>query len=224
MTRVAHLLALFIALSVLVTRCAAADWPQWGGSPARNNTPEGKNIPVEWNVGKFEPNSGRWLSESARNIRWVARLGSTTYGSPVVAGGKVFCATNNGAGWLKRYPATVDLGCLLCFGEREGRFGWQLSREKLAAGRAVDYPEQGICSVPMVEGKRLWIVTNRCEVVCLDTEGFYDRENNGPYTSEPNTNRDEADIVWIFDMIKELGVTPHNMSTARLRRPATCCW
>ncbi len=212
MTRVAHLLALFIALSVLVTRCAAADWPQWGGSPARNNTPEGKNIPVEWNVGKFEPNSGRWLSESARNIRWVARLGSTTYGSPVVAGGKVFCATNNGAGWLKRYPATVDLGCLLCFGEREGRFGWQLSREKLAAGRAVDYPEQGICSVPMVEGKRLWIVTNRCEVVCLDTEGFYDRENNGPYTSEPNTNRDEADIVWIFDMIKELGVTPHNMS------------
>ena len=29
---------------------------------------------------------------------------------------------------------------------------------------------------------------------------------------EPNADRDEADIVWVFDMIKELGVTPHNMS------------
>ena len=207
MTRIAHA----VVLSAVVACSAAADWPQWGGSPARNNTPEGKNIPAEWNVGKFEPD-GRWLNEGAKNIRWVARLGSTTYGSPVVAGGKIFCATNNGAGWVKRLPATLDLGCLLCFAERDGRFGWQLAREKLAAGRAVDYPEQGICSMPMVEGKRLWIVTNRCEVVCLDTEGFYDRTNDGPYTSEPNMNRDEADIVWIFDMIKELGVTPHNMS------------
>jgi outer membrane protein assembly factor BamB len=106
----------------------------------------------------------------------------------------------------------VDLGCLLCFSERDGRFGWQLSREKLPGGRTVDYPEQGICCAPLVEGKRLWIVTSRGEVVCLDTEGFYDRTNDGPYTSEPNEHRDEADIVWIFDMMGTLGVTPHNMT------------
>jgi hypothetical protein len=198
---------------LLAVLLAGANWPQWGGSSARNNTPEGKNIPIQWNVGQFEPKSGRWLSDSAKNIRWVARLGSTTYGTPVVADGKVFCATNNGAGWLKRYPPQMDLGCLLCFDQRDGRFLWQLSREKLAAGRAVDYPEQGICCAPMVERKRLWVVTNRCEVVCLDTEGFCDGKNDGPYSSEPNTQRDEADIVWIFDMIKELGVTPCNMSS-----------
>src|SRR5688500_7157586 len=25
------------------------NWSQWGGSPARNNTPVGKDIPTEWN-------------------------------------------------------------------------------------------------------------------------------------------------------------------------------
>jgi outer membrane protein assembly factor BamB len=185
-----------LVVSIVVAFSSAADWPQWGGSPARNNTPEGKNIPVEWNIGQFDAKSGRWLSDTAKNVLWAARLGSTSYGTPVVADGKVFCASNNGAGWIKRYPPQVDLGCLLCFRQGDGHFLWQLSREKLAAGRLVDYPEQGICCSPLVEGKRLWIVTNRCEVVCLDTNG----------------SRDGANIVWIVDMIKQLGVTPYSMS------------
>lgn len=190
-----------------------ADWPQWGGSPARNNAPDGKDIPVEWNVGKFERKTERWLGQSARNVRWVARLGSQTYGSPVIAGGKVFCVTNNGAGYLRRYPAEVDLGCLLCFRQTDGRFGWQLAREKLKAGREVDWPDQGICGSPLVEGDRLWVVTNRGEVACLDTDGFYDGQNDGPYKSETSTDRDEADVVWYFDMMDKLGVVQHNMAS-----------
>lgn len=204
------LLSLLVALTANINTATAADWPQWGGSPARNNTPEGKNIPVEWDVGQFEPKSGRWLDKSANNIRWVARLGSTTYGTPVVADGKVFCATNNGAGWLKRYPSQVDLGCLLCFAQRDGHFLWQLSCEKLAAGRLLDYPDQGICCAPLVDDRRLWIVTNRCEVVCLDTEGAQGGKTG--LASEPNADGNEAKTLWTFDMIKELGVTPHNMS------------
>ena len=200
------------------TASHAADWPQWGGSPARNNVSTTTKLPTQWNVGDFERKTGRWLNDSAENIRWVARLGTTTYGTPVVAGDRVYCATNNGAGYLARYPAEVDLGCLLCFDRTNGRFGWQLSREKLAAGRSVDWPEQGICSVPLVEGDRLWVVTNRCEVACLDADGFYDNRNDGPYTEEPATtgpqlDRHEADIVWCFDMMKELGVVPHNMAS-----------
>ena len=185
-------------LLLIVMFAAGADWPQWGGSPTRNNAPEGKNLPVEWNVGKFETSSGRWSADSAKNIRWVARLGSTSYGTPVVAGGRVFCATNNGAGWLKRYPAKVDLGCLLCFRESDGRFEWQLSREKLG-DRLLDYPEQGICCSPLAEGRRLWVVSNRCEVLCLNTEGA-------------KGDSKEAEIVWLFNMIKELGVRPNSMS------------
>ena len=100
----------------------------------------------------------------------MARLGSQTYGNPVVANGKVFIGTNNGAGYLKRYPAEVDLGVLLCFDEADGKFLWQDSSEKLPTGRVNDWPLQGICCTPLVEGNRLWYVTSRGEVKCLDTE------------------------------------------------------
>jgi outer membrane protein assembly factor BamB len=191
---------------------ATADCPQWGGSPGRNNAPRGTNIPAEWNVGSFDRKTGAWDKTSAENVRWVAQLGSQTYGTPIVAGDKVFCATNNGAGRLQRYPANVDLGCLMAFRRADGKFLWQYSAEKLAAGRAVDWPQQGICDSPLVEGDRLWIVTNRGEVVCLDTEGFLDNENDGPFTSEAATAPDEADVVWSFDMMGKLGTMQHNMA------------
>lgn len=205
--------ALALAWIVATATLHGADSPQWGGSPSRNHVSLEKNIPTEWKVGEFDEKTGRWLRDSAKNVRWAARLGSQTYGTPVVSGGKVFCATNNAAGWVPRFGPNVDLGCLLCFQEDDGKFGWQLSREKLAAGRALDWPQVGICCSPLVEGKRCWLVTNRCEVLCLDIEGFYDRKNDGPYRSEPNSDRKEADILWCFDMIGQLGVVPHNMSS-----------
>ncbi len=192
---------------------AAADTSQWGGSPARNNAPEAGTLPAEWNIGAFDRRTGDWLPEESQNVLWVARLGSQTYGTPVVAGGRIYVATNNGNGYVTRYPPEVDLGVLLCFRQEDGRFGWQLSREKLAAGRTVDWPDQGICCSPLVEGKRAWIVTNRGEVVCLDTDGFYNGVNTGPYRDEPSEDRSEADIVWIYDMIGQLNVQPHNMSS-----------
>ncbi len=200
-----------VASVALISAGHAADWPQWGGSPRRNNAPHGKNIPVEWDVGRFDRRTLRWLGESAKNIQWVARLGSQSYGTPVISAGQIFCATNNGAGYLRRYPADVDLGCLLCFRQSDGGFSWQLSREKLDSGRAVDWPEQGICCAPLVEGERMWLVTNRGEVVCLDTLGFCDDQNDGPFQSEPSTARDEADAIWCFDMIRQLGIVQHNM-------------
>ena len=192
--------------------CDTKEWTQWGGSSARNNTPEGHNIPTEWAIGEIDYKTGEWKPEKAKNIKWVARLGSQTYGNTVVAGGKAFIGTNNSAGWLKRYPADKDLGCLLCFDIKDGKFLWQHSSEKLPTGRVHDWPLQGVCSTPLVEGDRLWFVTNRGEVRCLDTEGFNDGENDGPYKDEPNNNKDEADVVWVFDMMKELGVSQHNMA------------
>lgn len=184
------------------------DWAQLGGSPSRNNTPDGKNIPTEWDI-----NSGK-------NIKWSAALGSQTYGNIVVANGKIFVGTNNAFGYIKRYPSKVDLGVLLCFRETDGEFLWQHSTEKHPAGRVHDWPQQGICSAPVAEGERLWFVTNRGEVVCLDAEGFRDGENDGPYTTEkpekPGAAWDEqleADVVWKFDMMQELGVRQHNMAT-----------
>jgi outer membrane protein assembly factor BamB len=168
------------------------DWGQWGGSSIRNNTPQGKNIPSEWTVGSFDK-SGKWVKEDAKNVKWVAHLGSQSYGNPVVANGQVYVGTNNGAGYLKRYPATIDLGVLLAFDEADGRFLWQHSNEKLPTGRVHDWPLQGVCATPLVEGERLWYVTNRGEVVCLDTKGFYDNEDDGPVT---------GDLGRLFDIMK----------------------
>lgn len=177
------------------------DCPQLGLSYYRNNVSAAKNIPTEWDV------------KSGKNIKWTAKLGSQTYSSPIVANGKVFVGTNNSAGYLKRYPASIDLGVLLCFDEGTGKFLWQHSNEKLPAGRVNDWEHLGICSSPYVEGNRLWYVTNRDEITCLDTEGFLDNENDGPFKEEPNQNKDEADVVWKLDMMGKLGVSPHNASS-----------
>jgi outer membrane protein assembly factor BamB len=169
-------LCVVIVMAAWVGLCSGADpkqradWPQLGGSPQRNNAPEGANVPTDWDV------------QTGRNIKWRAKLGSQTYGNIVVANGQVYVGTNNAAAYLKRYPAHVDLGVLLCFREADGQFLWQHSSEKLPTGRVHDWPQQGICSAPVVEGDRLWFVTSRGEVVCLDTAGFHDDEDDGPVT------------------------------------------
>jgi outer membrane protein assembly factor BamB len=175
------------------------DWPMWMGWSHKNNTPQGTDIPTVWNT------------KTKLNIKWVAPLGSQTYGNPVVANGKIYVGTNNNHGYLRRYPPKVDLGCLLCFDEKTGKFLWQHSSPKIPAGRVNDWPEQGICAAPYVEGKRLWFVSSRGEVICLDTEGFRDGKNDGPFKGEAVVAPDEADVIWKFDMMGKLGIFQHNM-------------
>jgi outer membrane protein assembly factor BamB len=201
-----------------------ADWSQWGGSSIRNNVVATK-VPTQWEVGEFDIDTGDWKKETAQNVKWGAKLGSETYGNAVVANGKVFIGTNNGAEYLKRYPADVDLGVLLCFDEKDGKFLWQDSNEKLHTGRVHDWPLLGVCSSPLVEGDRVYYVSNRGELKCLDTEGFGDGENDGAITDEKeqakkNTpegeweEQHEADVVWVLDMMRALGVSQHNMANS----------
>jgi outer membrane protein assembly factor BamB len=189
------------------------DWNQWAGSPQRNNTPVGQGIPSQWEIGDVDPETGQWDATGAQNVKWVVPLGSQSYGNPVVADGRVYVGTNNMRGYIERYPPDVDLGVLLCFDADDGRFLWQHSSEKLPTGRVHDWPYQGICCAPLVEGKRLWFVTSRGEVRCLDAEGFHDEENDGPFTEEAVTSKDEADVIWSLDMMSELGVSQHNMAS-----------
>lgn len=148
------------------------DCPQWQVSPLRNNVVQSERIPLEWDVS------------TGKNVLWSMKLGSESYGNPVVANGKVYVGTNNGAAYLSRYPNTVDLGVLVCFEEATGKFLWQHSSEKLPTGRVHDWPDQGICSAPLVDGDRLWFVTSRGEVACMDVEGFRDGEDDGPFLDE----------------------------------------
>ncbi|MBI4582551.1 MAG: PQQ-binding-like beta-propeller repeat protein [Planctomycetes bacterium] len=180
---------------------AGADWPMWGGTPQRNmvNRLE-KNIPHEWDL------------KSGKNIKWVADLGSQSYGNPVVANGKIFVGTNN---QLERNPKIKgDKGVVMCFDEADGKFLWQAAHDKLPAGRVNDWPEQGICSTAAAEGNRIYYVSNRAELVCADMDGFLDGENDGPYTGEKYKDPIDADFIWVLDMMEELTVFPHNLATS----------
>jgi outer membrane protein assembly factor BamB len=199
-------LAFIVAVAILVpVGLRASDpgtgsWPMWGGTPDRNQVSNMKGLPTEWDV------------KTKKNVKWMAELGSQSYGNPVVADGKVFVGTNNELVRDPKQPG--DRGVLMAFRESDGQFLWQHTHVKLEAGRANDWPYQGVASSPLVEGKRLYYVSNRGVVFCLDTEGFRDNENNGPFKDEKLTGPNDADVVWSFDMLEEVGSYPHNMSNS----------
>ena len=57
-------------------------------------------------------------------------------------------------------------------------------------------------------------MSNRGVVLCLDIEGFRDNENDGPVKDEKLTGQTDADVIWSFDMMEEVGSYPHNMSNS----------
>ncbi len=177
------------------------DWPMWGGTPARNQVNLNEtNLPDTWNI------------ETKKNILWVAELGSRSYGNTVVGGGKVFVGTNNER--VRNPKITGDKGVVMCFNEADGKFLWQAVHDKLPAGRVNDWPEEGICSSPAVESGRVYYVSNRCELVCADVEGFLDGENDGPFQTEKYRDPIDGDFIWVLDMMEELTAFPHNLATS----------
>lgn len=160
---------------------------QFGGSAQRNlvNLVD-TNVPTTWCVHKGKE----------KNLKWVARLGTVSYGGPIVAGGKVFVGTNN---MKPRDPTHKDdRGVLMCFREADGQFLWQLTHDKLPDPQQNDWPQQGVASSPAVEGDRLYYVSNRCELICAGTEVA--------------SGHKHPPIHWRLDMIKELGVFPRYLA------------
>jgi outer membrane protein assembly factor BamB len=192
---------LFLMLSgIAALPLLSQDWPMWGGTAQRNLTSAMKSLPESWDA------------KNGKNIKWKAKIGSTSYGNPVAADGKIFLGTNNAN---PRNPEiSGDKGVLMCFRESDGSFLWQAVTDKLESGMETDWPEQGVCSSPAVEGKRLYYVSNRGELVCLDAEGFVDGKNDGAFQDEGHKGPTDADIIWKLDMRKELGVSQLYMANS----------
>src|SRR5688572_7456216 len=176
------------------------DWPMWGGTPDRNMVSNMKGLPTEWDI------------KTKKNVKWVAQLGSQSYGNPVVADGMVFVGTNNEG--LRDPKQGGDRGVLMAFRESDGAFMWQHTHPKLESGRANDWPFQGVASSPLVEGEHLYYVSNRGVVWNLDTKGFRDNENDGASKDEKLTSQNDPDVIWSFDMIEEVGSYPHNLANS----------
>lgn len=209
-----------LLLSGLSLTATAKDWPMWGSDPTRNMVGESKNLPTEISPGELDDETEAALLDSAKNIKWAAKLGSQAYGNTVIAGGKVYVGTNNES--PRDEAQKGDRGVLMAFDEKDGSFEWQLIIPKLGAGKVSDWEYVGLCSSPAVEGNRMWLVTNRGEVICLDTEGMANG-NDGPFKDEAKymavkdevvkVTKGHADIIWIYDMREELGIFPHNVSS-----------
>jgi outer membrane protein assembly factor BamB len=184
----------------------AADQPQWGQAWNRNMVSSETNLP-----DSFDPKTGK-------NIKWIAQLGTESHSTPIVGGGRVYVGTNNGE---PRNPAHKgDLGVLMCFSEKDGSFLWQLAVPKLSEDPYLDWPNTGMSSEATVDGDRVYIVSNRGEVLCLDPHGMANG-NDGPFRDEARHQTPEgtnlvqvtfqdADIIWAFDMRKDAGIYTHD--------------
>jgi outer membrane protein assembly factor BamB len=215
-TTMAALVLLIVCPCVLI----AADQPQWGEQHSRNMVSPEKGLPQTFEPGTRLQATGEIDPASTENVKWVARLGGQAYGTPVVAEGKVFVGTNNSTPRDSRF--LDDHGVMMCFDEASGEFLWQLVVPKLIQIKFADWWYCGISSTPVVERGRVYLVSNRGEVMCLDTEGMANG-NDGPYSDEgrhmvlgdakpPVPGKKDADILWLYDMPAELGVKPHNAS------------
>lgn len=213
-----------LAVTFAVAGLHAADWPQWGGNSTRNMVSAEKGLPSEMNAGKKVAKSEEIDMATTKNCLWAVKLGSQTYGTPTIADGRVFVGTNNES---PRNPAQIgDRGIVMCFEEKTGKFLWQLVSPKMGSGKVNDWEYLGICAAPTIVGNRAYVPTNRCQIVCLDVEGqangnqgMQDEANflaatgpDGKPVALPPGAQD-ADIIWAYDMYKELGVFQHNATS-----------
>ena len=185
-----HLLPIALLGFVVGRQAAAADWPMLGRDGTRNSVSSEKDAPVRWRI---EQHRDERLIREAKGLRWTAKLGTAAFGSPVVSGGLVWIGTNNQRPGVKSDKNSGS--ALFCFRATDGRFIYEYVSPKLGTANTHDAGWAGLGSSPLIEGDRLWIATNRSEVVCLDI---------GPLQRGEGDPRE----LWKLDMVKEFDIFP----------------
>ena len=129
--------------------------------------------------------------------------------------------TNNDGKY--REGVNGDYSVVLAFDEATGAFLWQYSAPKLGAGKVNDWEYLGICSSPAIVDEMVYVVSSTGEVVALDLQG--QSNGNQGVQDEAQTfvgagkpaltiGATDADVLWRYDMRKELGVFPHNVTSS----------
>ena len=154
-----------------------------------------------------------WDTSTGRNIVWSVELGKETFGRPVVAGDVIYVGTDNAREMNPAYQE--ECGVLMAFRATDGKFLWQDLALRVERGLR-EFLLPSTTSTPYVEGNRLYYVTAECQLRCLDTQGFRDGENSGPYREEAFQENTAADIVWELDMSSRLGVFPHEATNSEV--------
>ncbi|MCY2926847.1 MAG: PQQ-binding-like beta-propeller repeat protein [Planctomycetota bacterium] len=195
--------------AILLVPCPsvpAGDWPQWGRTAGRNMACPETNLPAD---------------VTAAPLDWAVNLGTGTYGTPALANGKIVIGTNDSC--LHDDRLKVDGGGLvMCLNAADGSVLWQLPIPPLRVPNISHFDGMflGICSPPTIDGDRVYLVSNRGEVLCLDlggqangndgpflTEGQYmARKGQAPWDIRPG----DGDILWRYDMVAQVPCYPHD--------------
>ncbi|MHC4116222.1 MAG: outer membrane protein assembly factor BamB family protein [Planctomycetota bacterium] len=158
------------------------------------------------------------------DLLWEIKLGTHQYTIPRVDDGRVYIGINDRG---LKHPVLYRTGggIIMCLDRATGRMIWQLVIPRYMEGTKAPFHfnhwQCGVCSRPALDGKRLYIVGPRGDVLCIDRSGQADG-NDGPFISEieymgvrPNVEYElietDGDIIWQFDMIKEVSSVPHDV-------------
>ncbi len=160
---------------------------------------------------------------ASEDLLWKVRLGTHQYTVPRIDRGLVFIGTND---MELKHPSArrTGGGILMALDAGSGEMIWQMPIPRYMKGTQAPLHfnqwKCGVCSRPAIDGDRLYIVSPRGEILCLDRKGQADG-NNGPFLSETEymVMRDPAykltaadgDIIWRFDIIEELKAYPHDV-------------
>jgi outer membrane protein assembly factor BamB len=158
------------------------------------------------------------------DLLWSIELGTHQYSVPIIKDGRIYLGLND-QGLEHETLKKTGGGIEMCIDQKTGDMLWQMVIPRYMEGTKAPFHFNqwrcGVCSMPAIEGKRMYIVGSRGDVLCLDREGQTDG-NDGPFTAEgsymgyPDGDgarlaRTDGDIIWRYDLITELSVVPHDV-------------
>ena len=172
-----HCVRVLVALVILARAAPAGDWPQWAGSDAKNMVSREKGLPDSFVPGEKRAD-GAIDRATARNVRWGVRIGDAIYATPSIAKGRIFVGARQQTN-----------GVFVCLEAASGRVRWTWKATAKKFPNDIDgfhlgiheIPAQmGVCSTAAIDGDRVYFVSHRFEVVCLDVNGLAEGEAGEP--------------------------------------------
>jgi outer membrane protein assembly factor BamB len=160
----------------------------------------------------------------SEDLLWEIKLGTHQYTIPRIDNGRIFMGIND-RGLKHSVLYRTGGGIMMCLDQATGEMIWQLVIPRYMEGTKAPFHfnhwQCGVCSRPAIDGKRLYIVGPRGDVLCVDRNGQADG-NDGPFVKEIEymgvrrhpeyrLTKTDGDIIWQFDMIKEISVVPHDV-------------